>query len=137
MATVLIVEDDDIIRDSLYDLFEGQHLCHAAESAEKAVSFLEEEEYDVVLSDISMPGMSGLELLGYIRHRQPDTPVIIISGIDDTEYATGLLNMGAFHYLLKPFRLDDVEASIERALERRRQLVEERSRDSEQSGGTS
>ena len=136
MALILIVDDDDMIRNALYELLEEHHLCHTAENAKKAISFLEEEEYDVVLSDLSMPGLSGLELLAYIRQRQPNTPVIIISGIGDTEHSEGIFNMGAFHYLLKPFKLDDVEASIERALEYRRLLIEGKGGFGEQPGET-
>ena len=126
MAAVLIVDDDDEIRDTLYDLFSEEHLCHAAETAEKAQEYLEVENYDVVLTDISMPGLSGLELLGHVRQRQPDTPVIIISGISDQAHAQGLIKLGAFDYLLKPFRLEVVEQSVARAIEQRRILVEQR-----------
>jgi DNA-binding NtrC family response regulator len=125
MAAILVVDDDDTIRDALYDLFEEAHLCHAAETAETALVYLEVETYDVVLTDISMPGLSGLELLGIVRQRQPTTPVIIISGISDKEHAQGMLKLGAFDYLLKPFRLEDVEASVNRAIEHHRRLVEE------------
>jgi DNA-binding NtrC family response regulator len=125
MAALLVVDDDETIRDTLYDLFSEAHLCHAAETAETALAFLDVETYDVVLTDISMPGVSGLELLGHILQRQPDTPVIIISGISDKEHAKGLIKLGAFDYLLKPFRLEDVEASVGRALEHRRRLLEE------------
>ncbi|HEX8473384.1 MAG TPA: response regulator [Pyrinomonadaceae bacterium] len=129
MAALLVVDDDDTIRDTLYDLFADEHLCHAADTAERALSYLDSESYDVVLTDISMPGVSGLELLGYVRQKQPDTPVIIISGIGDRTYAEGLLKIGAFDYLLKPFRLEDVEASVARALEHHRQLVEQHRRE--------
>lgn len=128
MAAILVVDDDDTIRDTLYDLFADEHLCHAAETVEKAVGYLESEAYDVVLTDISMPGLSGLELLGHVRQRQPDTPVIIITGISDRTYAEGLLKLGAFDFLLKPFRLEMVEESVTRALAHRRELVEQRRR---------
>lgn len=117
MAAILVVDDDATIRDMLYDLFEENHRCHLAETAEQALSFLETERYDVILTDISMPGLSGLELLSHMRHTQPDTPVIVITGIQDQAHAQGLLKLGAFHYLLKPFRLEVVEASVEKAIE--------------------
>ena len=126
MAAVLIVDDDDFIRDTLYDLFSEEHLCHAAETAEKALEYLAVENYDIVLTDISMPGLSGLELLGHVLQRQPGTPVIIISGISDQAHAEGLIKLGAFDYLLKPFRLEVVEQSVARAIEQRRKLVEQR-----------
>jgi two-component system response regulator PilR (NtrC family) len=127
MAALLIVDDDEAIRDTLYDLFSEMHLCHVADTADRAIDWLDHESYDVVLTDISMPGLSGVELLGHVRQRQPDTPVIVISGITDQAHARGLLRLGAFDYLLKPFRLEDVERSVERAIEHRTRHAEERS----------
>ncbi len=121
MAAILIVDDDERIRDMLYDLFEEYHRCHVAETAERAISYLETERYDVILTDISMPGLSGLELLSYVRQNQPETPVIVITGIHDQEHAQGLVKLGAFHFLLKPYHLEAVEASVEKAIEFRRQ----------------
>ncbi len=123
MAAILVVDDDAAIRDTLYDLFTEDHLCHVAETAERALSWLAADVYDVVLTDISMPGLSGIELLGHVRHNRPQTPVIIISGIQDQEHAQGLIALGAFHYLLKPFRLEDVEQSVARAIEHHANLL--------------
>ncbi len=122
MAALLVVDDDDAIRDTLADLFSEKHLCHSAPTVESALEFLKVESYDVVLTDISMPGLSGVELLGTIRQTQPETPVIIITGISDRTHAEGLMKLGAFDYILKPFRIESVEASVERALEQRRGL---------------
>ena len=126
MAAILIVDDDAGVRDVLYDLFAEEHLCHAAATAEDALSFLREQTYDVVITDISMPGLSGVELLGRLRQEQPDTPVIVVTGISDRTHAEGLTRLGAFEYILKPFRLGEVEASVGRALEQRRALREGR-----------
>jgi two-component system response regulator PilR (NtrC family) len=120
LASLLVVDDDFTIRDALYDLFADEHRCHTAETAEKAIALLEAEFYDVVLTDLSMPGLSGLELLAIVRQRYPETPVIIISGISDQEHARGLLKMGAYDFLLKPFRVEDVETSVNRAIEFRK-----------------
>ena len=119
MAALLIVDDDEMVRDTLTDLFYDRHLCHAAATVESALAYLDVEHYDLVLTDISMPGLSGVELLGTVRQRQPDTPVIIISGISDQAHAEGLMKLGAFDYILKPFRLEKVEESVERALAER------------------
>ena len=124
MPKILIVDDDDAIRDTLYDLLSEHYFCQTAETAEKAVARLEADIYDVVLTDISMPGLSGLELLGHIRQKFSDTPVIIISGIGDQEHAQGLIKLGAFDFLLKPFKLEVVEKSVQRAVEYRRRLQE-------------
>jgi DNA-binding NtrC family response regulator len=126
MAAILIVDDDDAVRDVLYDLFSEEHMCHAAATAEQALSFLREQTYDAVLTDISMPGLSGLELLGHLRQEQPDTPVIVISGIGDRTHAEGLTRLGAFDHILKPFTLEAVEKSVGRALTLSREAKERR-----------
>jgi two-component system response regulator PilR (NtrC family) len=124
MPRVLIVDDDETIRDTLYELLSEEYVCQTAETAEKAFARLEADSYEVVLTDISMPGLSGLELLGRVRQRFPNTPVIIISGIGDQEHAQGLIKLGAFDFLLKPFTLEVVEKSVKRALEYRRRMLE-------------
>jgi DNA-binding NtrC family response regulator len=123
MPRALVVDDDETIRDTLYELLSDEYLCQTAETAEKAFARLEADSYDVVLTDISMPGLSGLELLGHVRQKFPNTPVIIISGISDQEHAQGLIRLGAFDFLLKPFSLDAVEKSVKRAVEYRRHLL--------------
>jgi DNA-binding NtrC family response regulator len=117
MAAILIVDDDDAVLDVLYDLFAEEHMCHLAGTAEQALAFISEQSYDVVLTDISMPGLSGLELLGHLRQSQPNTPVIVISGIGDRTHAEGLTRLGAFDFILKPFSLEIVESSVARAFE--------------------
>jgi two-component system, NtrC family, response regulator PilR len=123
MSLILVVDDDETIRDTLYELLAEEHDCQTAQTAEQALARLEVDSYDLVLTDISMPGLSGLELLGHVRQKYPDTPVIIISGISDQDHAQGLIRLGAFEYLLKPFRLEVVEKSVRRALDRRRHLL--------------
>ena len=117
MAAILIVDDDEAVRDVLYDLFSDEHLCHLAATAEQALAFIDDQPYDVVLTDISMPGLSGLELLGHLRQARPGTPVIVVSGIGDRTHAEGLTRLGAFDFILKPFPLEEVEQSVARALE--------------------
>ena len=112
MATVLVVDDDEVIRDVLCELFNQEHLCHATATAEQALMLLEAVEYDIAVVDISLPGMSGLELLGHIRQRWPKTPVIIITGIDYHQYVDDLIRMGASDYLVKPFGLGEVHGKV-------------------------
>ncbi|SRR6266516_216097 len=116
MATILIVDDDTVIRDVLSELFNSEHVCHTAETAEQALKLLETTPCDVAIVDISLPGISGLELLGHIRQGWPDTRVIIITGIDYHQYVQDLVKMGATDYLVKPFRLHDAEAKVGRAI---------------------
>ena len=119
MAEILIVDDDDVIRETLYELLSSNHNCVTAETAEIALHKLEAGSFNVLLTDITMPGLSGRVLLERALRDYPGTPVIIISGQGDQEQAEELKQLGAFDYLLKPFRLEVVEKSVERALNQR------------------
>ena len=116
MAEILVVDDDDIIRDTLCELLSQDHACQTAATAEEALTRLKSQLFDVVLTDVSMPGLSGLELLNRVVQLYPGTPVIIVSGMSDEEQAQSLIRQGAFDYLLKPFRLEVVEDSVRRAI---------------------
>ncbi|MEP6913953.1 MAG: response regulator [bacterium] len=123
MATLLIVDDDSLIRDTLHELFSETHECHTADRAEQALAYLEVETYDVVLTDISMPQLSGLELLKHIQAKHPATPVIVISGLSNEADARALMDMGAFAYFAKPFKLEDIEEAVDRAIARHQELA--------------
>jgi DNA-binding NtrC family response regulator len=118
MAAILVVDDDDVIRETLHELLSAEYSCQTADTAEEALAKLEAQRFHVVLTDISMPGLNGMELLQRVVENYPGTAVIIISGHSDQDQAQGLINRGAFDYLLKPFRLEVVEASVKRALEK-------------------
>ena len=126
MATLLIVDDDNNIRETLHDLLKDSHECHTADRAEQALSYLEFETYDVVLTDIAMPGLTGREILKRIQEEHPTTPVIVISGNSEAEAARDLLNMGAFAFIAKPFKLEDVESTVVRAIARNQELTKAR-----------
>jgi DNA-binding NtrC family response regulator len=115
MPTILIVDDDDAVRGTLYDLLSERYECHTTGMAEEALQYLEVEAYDAVLTDLTLPGLDGVSLLKAIRTRRPATPVIMISG-KSGEDGESLNEMGAFAYLTKPFSLAEVEQVIERAL---------------------
>jgi two-component system response regulator FlrC len=119
MAEILVVDDDDIIRDTLCELLSSDHQCREANTAEEALRKLAAQPFDVVLTDISMPGLSGSDLLTRVLSLYPETRVIIVSGHGDQEQAQSLIDRGAFDYLVKPFRLEVVEESVKRALEQR------------------
>jgi DNA-binding NtrC family response regulator len=116
MADILVVDDDDVIRETLCELLSADYSCETAETAELALKKLEAQRFDVVLTDISMPGLSGKDLLNRVVELYPGTPVIIVSGLSDQDQAESLIDRGAFEYLLKPFRLELVEASVRRAI---------------------
>jgi DNA-binding NtrC family response regulator len=116
MASILIVDDDEPLREALVDLFSEEHLCHSAGTAEEALTQIHSHEYDLIITDISMPGMSGEDLLGFIKSYYPRIPVIFISGAADMEDAQRLIRKGAFGYLTKPFRLEEIEEKVARAI---------------------
>jgi len=138
LADILIVDDDEVIRDTLKELLSEHYVCKTAGTADDAFARLAEKPYDLVLTDISMPGISGLELLGRVLELYPKMPVIVVSGISDQEHVQGLIKLGAFDFLLKPFRLEVVEKSVRRALEYRLKLIEasEKSEDSPENGAS-
>jgi putative nucleotidyltransferase with HDIG domain len=114
---VLVADDEPEIRDVLYDLLSPIYDCVAVGSAEAALERLRDGDYDLVISDIMMGGMSGLELIPCVGELSPDTVVIMISGVQTVESAIGALRAGAFDYVMKPFDLHHVEAAVSRALE--------------------
>jgi response regulator RpfG family c-di-GMP phosphodiesterase len=116
-ARVLIADDEPEIRDVLSDLLSPVYDCTTVGSAEDALERLREGNYDLVISDIMMGGMSGLELIPRVRELSPDTVVIMISGVQTVESAIHALRAGAFDYVMKPFDLHHVEAAVSRALE--------------------
>ena len=116
MASLLIVDDDETLGDALVDLFSEEHLCHSAGTAEEALTQIQVHEYDLIITDISMPGMSGEDLLGFIKCYRPRTPVIFISGSSDTVCAERLVRKGAFGYFSKPFRFEEIEERVARAI---------------------
>jgi len=115
MATMLLIDDDSSVRRMLVQLFGDTHECHTADRAEQALEFLELEKYDVVVTDIAMPGLGGVEILKCIKQRHSNTPVIVISG-KMGEHQQSLIEMGAFACLPKPFQLDEIEAAVNRAI---------------------
>ena len=114
---ILIVDDEVEITEILADLLSEEYECLRAASAEEALTRLTESEFQLVISDITMPGMSGLDMIPHVKELSPDTVVVMISGMQTVESAIGALRLGAFDYLMKPFDLRQVEAVVKRALE--------------------
>ena len=114
---ILIVDDEVEITEILADLLSEDYECLRAASAEEALTRLTESEFQLVISDITMPGMSGLDMIPHVKELSPDTVVVMISGMQTVESAIGALRLGAFDYLMKPFDLRQVEAVVKRALE--------------------
>jgi putative nucleotidyltransferase with HDIG domain len=125
--TCLVVDDEATLRDALRRVLEASgYECITAASGHEALDLLEKTEVPVVLSDIQMPEMDGVTLLGSIRARWPDVAVLVITAVAEAEVAVACLQMGALDYLTKPFQLQEVKARIEQALEKRRLIRDNR-----------
>ena len=122
-ARILLVDDETEITSILSDLFEGKYDCTVAGSAEEALALLAEEDYQLVVSDITMPGMSGLDMIPHVRSGWPNSVVVMISGMQTVESAIDALRLGAFDYVMKPFDLRQVEAVVKRALDHQELIV--------------
>ena len=117
---VLIVDDERSILDTLQILLRGKGFeVAAAQSGREALERLEEFSPDVILSDIRMPGVSGLDLLAAVRERDPEVPVILMTAQASLQSAVQAVNQGAFYYLQKPFSNDELVAICRRAAETR------------------
>jgi DNA-binding NtrC family response regulator len=114
--SILIVDDEESVRDSLYNWFiEDGYKVDIAEDAKKALAKLESEEYDIILADIKMPGMDGMEMLKRIKALRKDSIVIIMTAFATVDTAVQALKDGAFDYVTKPFDPDDLSHLIRNA----------------------
>jgi diguanylate cyclase (GGDEF)-like protein len=123
---ILIVDDDEQVRKLLKAYLQEANDCRDVASAEEALSLLRSFQFDLVLSDIQMPGLSGLEMAPRILEHSPDTVVIMISGEQTIDSAIEAMRAGAFDYITKPFDLRQVGASVQRALKHQMLLAEKR-----------
>lgn len=114
--SILVVDDESSVRDSLYNWFieDGYHVA-CAEDAKVALSILETESFDIVLTDIKMPGMDGLEMLRRIKTIRKETVVIMMTAFATVDTAVQALKDGAFDYVTKPFDPDDLSHLIRNA----------------------
>ena len=123
----LVVDDEPRLRQVLSRLMEGDGFdCMQAGSGVEALALLEDRPVSLMLSDLRMPQMDGLELLRQVRARYPDTAVVMITAVDDVEVAVRCLAIGAMDYLTKPFHLEEVRARVMQALEKRRLIIDNR-----------
>ena len=124
-TSILIVDDERVIREVLAErLGDLGHQCTTATSAFEALKEIDGGQFDLVLADIDMPGKDGLALLEEIKQGKPDTDVIMVTGIVDTDTAIRAIRLGASDYVTKPFNLEEVVITIDRILEKQR-LVRE------------
>jgi two-component system NtrC family sensor kinase len=123
-AKILIVDDSRLVRTVFTGALGATYACVTAGSYDEAMECLRTDEFDLVLADVIMPGLSGIELLRKIVVTYPDTAVIMVTSVDKPHRAVDALRLGAVDYLIKPCELPVLQLSVERALERRRLLLD-------------
>jgi len=117
---VLVVDDDPFVSDVVCRwLTEEDCACVCAASGEEAWDLLQDGGFPLILTDIMMPGMSGIELLAKVKAWRKDIAVVMLTGVDDREVAIHALELGAYAYLIKPFEKNEVLISVRNALTRR------------------
>jgi diguanylate cyclase (GGDEF)-like protein/PAS domain S-box-containing protein len=124
---LLIVDDDATVLDLISTKLGSEgHSVRTAESAEDALSMVRKEEFDLVITDLMLPGIDGFTLTEVLKTKHPTVGVIVITGMTDVESAVRAMQSGADDYISKPFNLDHMAISVERALEKQELIIENR-----------
>lgn len=123
--SILIVDDDKAFRIATMALLQDEgHYVHVAKNADEAKQRMETDVYDLILSDLVMEGMNGIELLQYIKRKTPEATVMMITGFGSVQTAVEAMRHGAYDYILKPCNNDELVIKIRRALEERLRIRE-------------
>jgi response regulator RpfG family c-di-GMP phosphodiesterase len=124
----LVVDDEPAVRRSLVRMLEAQGFrCFEARTGRDALRILHEDgEIPLVISDLRMPELDGVGFLEAVRHRYPDTSVIMLTGMTETTTAVDCLHLGAADFLLKPISMSELQARVSRALEKRALVLQNR-----------
>jgi len=123
---VLVVDDEAVIRDALKRILEGERFSvETCVSGHSAIESLHERDFDLIVTDLKMPGMNGIEVLKAVKTLQPGAPVIMITGYASVDTAVEAMKNGAVDYIAKPFSPEQFLEKVERALEQRVLLMEE------------
>lgn len=127
MSSILVVDDERTVCMSCERILKPKgYDVDTALSAEKALSKIEKKRYDIVITDLKMPGINGLELLNIVKETYEGVDVIMVTGYASVDTAVQAMKLGAFDYIPKPFTPDELRGVVARALERRRLLEQER-----------
>jgi DNA-binding NtrC family response regulator len=119
-VSVLIVEDEAIVRESLKDSLKDSHDVAAVGSAEEALELVKQQDFDVIVTDVRLPGMNGVQLVKEIKGTKPYIAMVIITAYPSVELAVDAIKQGAVDYLVKPVNVDDLErlfATVKRTRE--------------------
>jgi len=124
-AKILVVDDEEIVLKSCRKILEGGgYEVFTALSGQEAFDLLKSEPFDIVITDIKMPGIDGMEVLEKVKEEYPDILVIIITGYSTVQSAVQAMKLGAFDYIPKPFTPDEVLVVVEKALEKKSLIYE-------------
>jgi DNA-binding NtrC family response regulator len=125
---ILIIDDEEVLQDILTVLIRKEgHTPITAGTGEEGLAVLEREEIDLILLDLMLPGMHGMEVLRQVRQRNTEVVVVVITAFSSIESAIEAMREGAFHYIPKPFKNEEVLLTIRKGLEQRRLTSENRS----------
>lgn len=123
---ILVVDDESVIREGLARILEGDSFAvDAAKNGHAAIELLQQKEFDLIITDLKMPGMSGFEVLNAVKTLQPETPVIMITGFATVETAVEAMKNGTADYIVKPFTPEQILEKVHLALEQKRGSVED------------
>ncbi|MBL0090468.1 MAG: sigma-54-dependent Fis family transcriptional regulator [Ideonella sp.] len=126
-ARILVIDDEEIVLRSCQRILgDGERTVDVAQDSREGLERVEAGGYDLVILDIKMPGIDGLEVLQNVKERHPDIEVVMVTGLSEDQTAVRAMKLGAFDYLSKPFDPDELSHVVERALEHRRLLQENR-----------
>jgi DNA-binding NtrC family response regulator len=125
MAKILVIDDERSIRNTLKDILEFEkHLVTLAENGKQGLDVAQNSVFDLIFSDIKMPEMDGIELLGQLKEKEIDVPIIMISGHGNIETAVECIKKGAFDFIEKPIDLNRLLVTVRNALERNNLVAE-------------
>jgi DNA-binding NtrC family response regulator len=123
---IMVVDDEAVIREGLQRILEGERFAvDTCKSGHSAIEMLQQKEYDLIITDLKMPGMNGIEVLKAVKTLQPDIPVILITGFATVDTAVDAMKNGAFDYIAKPFTPDQIHEKVEKAFEQRNVNLDE------------
>ncbi len=123
---ILVVDDEAVIREGLQRTLDGERFAvETCRSGHAAIELLQDKEYDLIITDLKMPGMNGIEVLKAVKGLQPDVPVIMITGYATVDTAVEAMKNGATDYISKPFTPEQIMEKIDKSLEQRALLVDD------------
>ena len=124
-AQILIVDDEETMRDSCQQILSGFRCpVQVVDTGDKALNLMKKEFFDIVLLDLKMPGLSGMEVLKKIKEDNPETIVIVITGYATVDSAVEAMKSGAYDFLPKPFEPEELRVIVRRAIEKRKLILE-------------